>query len=210
MLEGEAQGAVGQRCSTFRVRELIFSTRAFVLKVIVDVAVAVCCREFGTTSEINRAGHFSVFGFDHRRAVAAAVEGENPGGRGIIDDGIRLLSGGHFCDGLQRFQVEDGDRGGLPVANKSAAEVCRDGDSMHARGVFDFADNRARVNIEHFDLRPVRNVEAPVGFVDREIVPTTLSRNGDFSGDGVFGGASGSYQKGATQNQKSRADKAND
>ena len=56
----------------------------------------------------------------------------------------------HFRDRLQRFQVEDGDRGGLSVADKSAAEVCRDGYAMHAQSVFDFADNRARVHVEHF------------------------------------------------------------
>jgi hypothetical protein len=55
------------------------------------------------------------------------------------------------------------------------------------------------------DLCPVRNVEAAISLVDRKIVPAALPSDGNLSGDGVFGGARGSYQKGAAQNQKSRA-----
>ena len=52
--------------------------------------------------------------------------------------------------------------------------------AMHARRVRDIADDTARIHVEHFDLSPMRNIEAAGGLIDSEVVPVSSAGDCDF------------------------------
>src|SRR5271170_5314649 len=51
---------------------------------------------------------------------------------------------------------------------------------MHTLGVGNVADHSARIHIEHFHLRAMRDIQTASGFVDRQIVKTALARDRNF------------------------------
>ena len=208
MLLGEEQGAVGQRCSTFSSRELIFRSWTLVFQIVKDISLAVCCGKFWSTSEIDSACDFASLSIDSCRAVAAAVKCEDAVGGGIIDDRIRFLPGGDFCDWLQSLQVKDGDGRRLTVADESAAELGSDGDAMDARSFGDSADEAKRVDVHYFDLCSVRNIKPAGRRIDSEIVPTAGARDRNLFDDGVAA-VLGSGKSNATQdNDDNKAENA--
>src|SRR4029077_149466 len=75
-----------------------FEHHPFIFEVVEDVSLSVGDGEFRTAAQINCAGDFPFLGFDDGSAVAAAVECEDPRGRGIEQNGIRLLAGGYVRD----------------------------------------------------------------------------------------------------------------
>jgi hypothetical protein len=51
---------------------------------------------------------------------------------------------------------------------------------MNAKSVGNFSHDRAGIDIEHFNLGSVRNVEPAGTFIDSEVVPTALTGDRNF------------------------------
>ena len=98
---------------------------------------------------------------------------------------LRLLTGRHICDGFECFQVEDRDVRSLSITYKSAPELGNDGDSVYTGSLRNVTHHAQGVDIEYFDLSSVRDVKAAGGFVNGEVVPTSLPRDQYLFGDRV-------------------------
>ena len=180
MLLGEEHGAVGQRCSTFSSRELIFSTWLSSSRLSNDETPAVGRGKFRPAAQINRASDFSSGSINHGHALAPSIEREDSRRGRIVDDAIRFLSGGHVGDRLQGFQVDYGDRVGLPVADESAPKLRGDGHSVHTWRFRNPAHHGERIHVENLHLCPMRDVQTAGRLIDREVVKTALAGIGIF------------------------------
>src|SRR5882762_10933522 len=134
--------------------------RGGILVVHIDGALAVSDGNFWLATQIYRADNGAIRGVNRRGILAAAVEGEDALGDGIVNDsvGIRICFNG--ADGFQRFEVEDGYIVRTAVAGEAATEVGSDSDAMDALGVGDVADDGVGVRIDNDDVRAARNVDA--------------------------------------------------
>src|SRR6266481_9591905 len=153
--------------------------RGGILVVHVDGALAVSDGKFGLATQINRAGYGAIRGVDRGGVFAAAVEGEDALGDGIVNDsvGIRICFDG--AEGLQRFEVEDGYIIRTAVAGEAATEIRSDGDAMDALSVGDVADDGVGVRIENHRVSATRDVNTAGFAVYVEVVPTTLAADRD-------------------------------
>ena len=103
------------------VVELLESRRIDVMKlgavfiVHVDGTFAIGGGEFGLAAQVNVAEHGAVGGVNRSGILAAGdvssatVEGEDALGDGLVEDGIGIDVGFDIANGLQGFEVEDGD-----------------------------------------------------------------------------------------------------
>src|SRR5260370_37094895 len=114
--------------------------RGGILVIHVDGALAVSDGKFGLATQINRAGYGAIRGADRGGVFAAAVEGEDALGDGIVNDGVGIRICFDGAEGLQRFEVEDGHIVRTAGTGEAAAEVGRVSAAMHALGVGAVAD----------------------------------------------------------------------
>jgi hypothetical protein len=92
---------------------------------------------------------------------------------------------------LQSLQFEDRNRGCLAIADKASPHLRSDGHTMHPRSFGNAAGEAPRVKVEDFHLRSVGYVQAAGGFIDAEVVPAALARDGNLFGDGISAGRDG-------------------
>src|SRR5260370_5302880 len=151
--------------------------RGGILVVHIDRALAVSDGKFGLATQINRAGHGAIRGVNRRGILAAAVEGEDALGDGIVNDGVGIRICFNGADGFQRFEVEDGYIVRTAVAGAAATEVGSDSDAMYPLGVGDVADDGVGVRIENHRVSATRDVNTAGGAVYGDGTPTTLPRD---------------------------------
>src|SRR5579863_2133057 len=90
-----------------------------VLDVDEDRALAVAGGELRLAAERDGGGHLPGSRIVDRRAAAAAVEGEDPVRRGIVEDGVGVLTGGlELGEDLEALEVEHRHLVGAPVADE--------------------------------------------------------------------------------------------
>src|SRR5713101_4243449 len=154
-----------------------------------DGAFAVGNREFGFATEGNGADNGAVRGVDGGGILAAAVEGEDALGGGVVNDGVGIGVGFYGADGFQSFEVKDGDGVGAAVAGEAAAEVGSDGDAVHALRVGNVAFDGVGVGVHDYGVRGVGDVDAARVAVDVDVVPAFIAGDGDGLDDVVAGGA---------------------
>jgi hypothetical protein len=112
-----------------------FTDLVLVFNVEVDVPLPVDLRELRLASHRNsRCVDLSGLGVEHRRIVAAAIEGQHAVGRGFIDDGIGIGTGLDLAEYRKRLQIENRDIVVHAVAGKTAAQIICDGDAVDAVG----------------------------------------------------------------------------
>src|SRR5207253_10153479 len=131
-IHGEAGGRFARRerpvvefLEALRV-EMIEVGGVFV--VYIDRALAISSGEFGLAIERNRADDSAVRGINGGGIFAAPDESEDALGDGFIEDGVGIGVSLHGADGLQRFEIENGDTVGAAVAGETAAKVGSNGD----------------------------------------------------------------------------------
>src|SRR6266851_6131057 len=152
-------------------------------------AFAVSDREFGFAAEGNRADDGTVGGVDGGGIFAAAIEGEDALGGGVINDGVGISVGFYGADGFQSFEIEDGDSVGAAVAGEAAAEVGGDSDAVHALRVGNVAFDGVGVGVHDYGVRGVGDVDAARVAVDVDVVPAFIAGDGNGLDDVVAGGA---------------------
>ena len=163
--------------------------RGGILVVHIDRALAVSDGKFGLATQINRAGHGAIRGVNRRGILAAAVEGEDALGDGIVNDGVGIRICFNGADGLQRFEVEDGYIVRTAVAGEAATEVGSDRDAMDALGVGDVANNGVGIRIENDDVRAARDVDAAGVTIHEDVVPAAVAADRDSLDDMIAAGA---------------------
>src|SRR6267142_1783507 len=155
----------------------------------IDGAFAIGSGEFGLAAQVDVAEYGTVGGVDGGGVFAAAVEGEDALGDGVVKNGVGIAVGLDVAtDGLQRFQVKDGDIVRAAIAGEAAAEVGSDGDAVDALGVGNVADNGVGVRIENHSVSAPRDVNATSVTVHIDVIPTTIAAHGN-SFDDVIAGA---------------------
>src|SRR6267154_2831048 len=153
--------------------------RGGILVVHVDGALAVSDGKFGLATQINRAGYGAIRGVDRGGVFAAAVEGEDALGDGIVNDGVGIRICFNGADGFQHFEVKDGYIVRTAVAVEAATEVGSDSDAMDTLGVGDVADDGVGVRIENHRVSAARDVNTAGVAVYIDVVPTTLAADRD-------------------------------
>src|SRR6266436_996038 len=164
-------------------------------------ALAIGDREFGLIAQGNRADDRAVRGVDYGGVLAAAIEGEDAFGGGIIDDGIGVSAGLGRAERLESLCVEDRDGVASAVADETAAEIGSNGDAMHAWRIGDVAFNGVGVGVHDDNVRGVRDVDAAGVAIDIDVVPALIARNGNsfdyvIAGGAGLGGSLGKYRGG--------------
>src|ERR1700674_5507657 len=153
--------------------------RGGILVVHIDCALAVSDGEFGLATQIYRAGHGAIRGVNRRGILAAAVEGEDALGDGIVNDSVGIRICFDRADGFQRFEVEDGYIIRTAVAGEAATEIGSDSDAMDALGIGDVAHDGVGVRIENHRVSATRDVNSAGVAVYVDVVPTTLAADRD-------------------------------
>src|SRR5712671_3570761 len=153
--------------------------RGGILVVHIDRALAVSDGKFGLATQIYRAGHGAIRGVNRRGILAAAVEGEDALGDGIVNDGVGIRICFNGADGFQHFEVEDGYVIRTAVAGEAATEVGSDSDAMDALSVGDIAHDGVGVRIENHRVSAARDVDTACVAVHVDVVPTALAANGN-------------------------------
>ena len=103
----------------------------------------------------------------------AAVEGKNALGLRIVDDGIWIFAGDlDRGDGLDGFQVEDGDGPIAAIAGEALAEVGGESDAVNALGIGQIADDFAGGFVNDHQVRTARDIDAMGIGIHAEVVPT--------------------------------------
>src|SRR5260370_30496198 len=140
-------------------------------------AFAVRDREFGFTAEGNGTDDGAVGGVDGGGIFAAAVEGEDALGGGVVDGGVGGGVGLHGAGGFQSFEIVDGDGVVAAIAGEAAAEVRSDGDAVHTVRVGNVAFDGVGVRVHDYGVRGMRDVDTAVVAVVLDIVPPTRHRD---------------------------------
>ena len=70
---------------------------------------------------------------------------------------------------------------GLAVADESAAEVARNGDSVDAMQPVDLAGHGEGIGVQHVHFHAMRNKYSPALRVHRNVVPAASAAYGNFS-----------------------------
>ena len=161
-----------------------------------DAALAIGLGELGFAAESESSGDCAVGTIDRGGVLAAAVEGEDALGDGVVDDGIGIGVSFYGAERCQGFHVEDHCEVGATGADKAAAEVWRERDAVDALGVGDVAFDGVGVGVHDDDVGAVRNVDAAGGGVDVEIIPAFVTGDGDGL-DYVIAGGAWSWSGGA-------------
>jgi hypothetical protein len=161
---------------------------AAVLDVDEDPPLEIGGGELGLAAELDGAHHLARLRVQDGGVVGAAVEGEDPGGDRVVEDGVGVLARHlNLGDRGEGLEVEEGHRGALAVADEAAAEVVGDGDAVDSREIPHVPHGLAAVGVDHGDFRGVRDVEPPRRGVDGEIVPSPLASELDLLDDAVPG-----------------------
>src|ERR1700693_586161 len=105
---------------------------------------------------------------------------------GMIENGVRILSGGDLGFDFQGFQIEDGNLGGPALADKTDAEVGSYSDAVNPGSVRNITDDRAALGIQHSNMRGACDVNAVIIRIGDDGVPTTAPVKRDFFFDFEF------------------------
>src|SRR6266478_2761355 len=116
------------------VREL-----RLVLDINVDSAFPVSRGKFQLAANRDGAGDLSVSCVHRGDVAAAAVHGKDALRRRVVNDGVRIGSGGDGAKRLERLEVKHGDVVGATIAYESAAEFGRDRNPVNSLGIGDVA-----------------------------------------------------------------------
>src|SRR5438128_1200759 len=117
----------------FEVARVNSYYQALIFQIVEDVTLAIGSSELRASAEIDGSCYFSARRLDCGGAVAIAIEGENARSRRIVNDPVGSLARRHMTDGLERFQVENGDRGRPAIAHKPSSRLGRDRDAVKSR-----------------------------------------------------------------------------
>jgi hypothetical protein len=117
----------------------------------------------------------------------AAVEGINLLVSRLVDDGVRAGVSVDFCKRRQRLQIHHTDFGLRTVAAEAFAELGRDGEPVHTRGVGDVADHGVGIEIHDNDVGAVRDIQPACLRIDRQIVPAGVACDRDLFDEMVCG-----------------------
>src|SRR5882762_4368278 len=145
--------------------------------------------EFGLVAERNSADHGAIGGIDDGGVFAAAVKGEDALGGRVVNDGVGIRVGLCGADGLQSFEIENGDRVCAAIAGEAAAEVCGYGHAVDSGRVRNVAFDGVGIGIHDHDVGAVRDVDAAGVAVDVNVVPSFVAGNGNSFDDVIAGGA---------------------
>ncbi len=146
---------------------------------VVEFLEALRVEEFGLAIERDRADYGAIRGVDGGGVFAAAVEGEDALGDGIVEDGVGIAVCLYRADRLQRLEVENRDVVAAAVAGETAAEVGSDGNAVNPFGVRDVANDGVGVRIENHDVRAARDVNAAGVTIHVDVIPTALAADRD-------------------------------
>src|SRR5580704_6366907 len=156
-----------------------------------DAALAVGCGEFRLATQGQRANDRAIGGVDGGGVFAAAVEGEDAFGYGIVGDRVGIGVGLYRANGFHRLEIEDGRGVGAAAADETASEVGGYRDAVDAGRVRDVAFNRVSVRVHDHDVSAVRDVDAAGVAVHRHVVPAVVAGDGDRFDDVITGGSRG-------------------
>src|SRR5581483_8200632 len=149
---------------------------AFVFDVHEHGAFGIAGSEFGFAVEFDGGKNFAFIGVDHAGILAAAVEGEDSFGGGIIEDSIGIIADFDLrSHRRERFDVENGDGAFTPVAGKAFSEIRSERDAVNAGRVGNIAYRFARLGIEDDHVRATRDENAVRIGISGEIVPAPFT-----------------------------------
>ena len=94
----------------------------------------------------------------YRDRLAAPVEGVDLAPTRLVENGVRVLAGGHLGDGLQCLQVDDTRLVLAAIARKTPPQLRREGNAMHPGRVRDLADDLVAAGVDHDHLRGVSHI----------------------------------------------------
>ena len=105
----------------------------------------------------------------------------------LVDDGVGAGVSVDFCKRRQRLQIHHTDFGLRTVAAEAFAELGRDGEPVHARGIGDVADDGVGIEIHDNDVGAVRDIQPTCLRIDRQIVPAGVAGDGNLFEEMVCG-----------------------
>ena len=107
--------------------------------------------------------------------IAFAVECKDIFGGGVINNAVRIFSRLDLAQDFKSFKVENRRSVRASVACEAAAKFRRDCDPVHSLGVRDVACKLIRVDIEHHNMRPPRDIQPSGAGVHFQVIEPSFT-----------------------------------
>jgi hypothetical protein len=143
-------------------------------------ALAVRDAGFQPRADLDRRYRRMGFRVDHGQRPAIAVYDIDVPGNRLIDDPVGARRGRDTLQRLERDQIEGDGNARLAVVGVTLAGLGRNGDAVRAaRKGADLADDRALSFVDHGHMVAMRDVDAPGGRIEDDVVPAFTAAKGD-------------------------------
>src|SRR5437870_1592317 len=116
---------------------------------------------------------------DCRDTLAAAVCTKDALSLRIVDNPIGIISNPNLIDHRKCLEIEDGYRARVRGTDEAASKLPIGGHAMQPSLIRDFSDDGSGIQIKHYDLDAMRNIQAASFAIGRYVVPSGIAGNGN-------------------------------